>query len=72
MPRFMERRNFLFFFADNAAFLLCADSHFYKRLTDIALYDICPVCLCRIDRRFVQQILQICAGKSRRRLRDLL
>ena len=72
MARLVERRNALFLLGDDLAFLLRTDTDLYKGFLYIVLHEEAAVSLRREDRRLIEQVLQVCPGKARRRLRDLL
>ena len=64
--------NFLFLIADDPASLFTSDSNLDKCFPDILLLHKALVAFGRINRCFIQQILQICSGKACRSPGNLL
>ena len=71
MTSLMECCNPFFLICNNAALLLGTDAYFDKCFLDIILADIHPLIFCCNDGCFVQQVFQICTGKSCRSLGNL-
>ena len=72
MSRLMEGCDLLFLIRDDAALFLRPDAHLDKGLPDILLGNVGTVRASGKDRRLVQQVFQVRAGKARGGLGHLL
>ncbi len=67
MPSFMISHNTLLFFADQAAFSFRAGNDALNGLFQVFLLDRLFIASSRQDSALINQVLQVCAYKARRR-----